>query len=102
MGIQWDTTTEGTPRRSHHGTIQAKTKTAREPGRILIRKLDLSTSKKNIMALFAKFGPLTDNNMPTNRLTKNTGLAFVTFKTAEQAKQNKIPGQDISHDTLQG
>ena len=63
----------------------AETETAREPGRILIRNLDLSASKKDIEALFTKFGPLTENKMPTDRLKRHTGFAFATFKTAEQA-----------------
>ena len=75
------------PRRSgqsQHEATLAEIETTRGPGRILARNLDRPTSKKDIEALFAKFGPLTENKMPTNK-KRQTGIAFVIFKTAEHA-----------------
>ena len=48
----------------------AKPETTRGPGRILLRNLDHSTSKKDIEALFTKFGPLTESKMQPDRLKR--------------------------------
>ena len=55
------------------------------PGRIFVRNLSYLTAKKDIEALFAKFGPLTENKMPTDRLKRQMGMAFATIKTAGHA-----------------
>ena len=56
-----------------------------EPGRIFVRNIGNST-KKDIEALFARFGALTESKMPVDRPTKRqTGIAFVTFTTAKHA-----------------
>ena len=63
----------------------AETKTARVPGRILIRNLSHRTAKKDIETLFTRIGPLTETSMAVNRLKRQIGFAFMTFKTAEHA-----------------
>ena len=65
---QRDTKGEISGPRSHNKAMLAETEMAREPGRILIRNLDPSTSKKDIETLLAKFGPRTKNKMGTARL----------------------------------
>ena len=60
----------------------AETKTVVESGRNLVRNIGNST-KKDIEALFARFGPLTETKMPVGRLKgRQTWFAFVTFRTA--------------------
>ena len=86
--LQRDATAGETSRRSgqsQHGATLAKIKMTREPGRIFGHNLGLSTSKKDIKALFAKFGPITKNKMHTN-YRRQTRIAFVTLGTAEQAE----------------
>ena len=85
--LQRDATVEETPRRSgqsQHQATLAEIETTQEPDSILVRNLDCPTSKKDIEVLFAKFGPITVNKMPTNN-RRQTEIAFVTLGTAEQA-----------------
>ena len=77
--IQEDNTNEETPRSRNHKVWMTETK------RILMRNVGNST-KRDIETLFAGFGPLTEMNMPINRLARRqAGFAFVTFKMAKHA-----------------
>jgi len=57
-----------------------------ESGRIFVRNLPYSATEEDISELFSKFGPLTETNVPVDRLTrKYKGFAFVTFMIPENA-----------------
>jgi RNA recognition motif-containing protein len=80
----------------------AKNKTVVEPGRSLVKKIGNST-KNDIKALIAKFGPLTETKIPIDRLTKRqTGYVFVTFMTAKHAGTtiSTLNGTDFQVRTL--
>ena len=62
-----------------------ETKTAIIPGKIFVRNLSHLTAKKDIKALFARIGPLTETKMSVDKLKRQLGFVFVTFKTAEHA-----------------
>jgi len=60
--------------------------TVGESGRIFVRNLTYSVTEDDLRELFATFGPLTEVNLPIDRLTRRSkGFAFVTFMMPEHA-----------------
>ena len=57
-----------------------------ESGRIFIRNLSYSITEDDIETLFKKFGPLSEVNLPVDKVTRKIkGFAFVTFILPENA-----------------
>lgn len=57
-----------------------------ESGRIFIRNLSYAVTEDDLKVLFEPFGPLTEINLPIDRLTKKIkGFGFVTFVMPENA-----------------
>ncbi|XP_031835387.2 putative RNA-binding protein 19 isoform X1 [Nomia melanderi] len=57
-----------------------------ESGRMFIRNLSYTTTEDNIRTLFEKYGPLTEVNLPVDRVTrKPKGFGTVTFLMTEHA-----------------
>jgi len=64
----------------------AGVETVGESGRIFVRNLSYTATEEDIAELFNKYGPLTETNVPVDRLTrKYKGFAFVTFMMPEHA-----------------
>ena len=64
----------------------AGAETVGESGRIFVRNLTYSVTEEDLRELFASFGPLTEVNLPIDRLTRRSkGFAFVTFMMPEHA-----------------
>ena len=64
----------------------SNTETVGESGRIFVRNLSYSVSEDDIRNLFEKFGPLTEVNLPVDKITRRSkGFAFVTFVLPENA-----------------
>ena len=74
-------TKEASPKpKGDHEAALAKNKTVRGSGRIFIINLNYSTTEDDVGTLLGNFGPLTETNLPINRLTgKRKRFAFVTF-----------------------
>lgn len=57
-----------------------------ESGRIFIRNLTYTTTEDDVRKLFEKYGPLTEVNLPVDRVTrKSKGFGTVTFLMPEHA-----------------
>ena len=81
--IQEDYTNKETLRRRNHKASKAETKTFRGPKRICVRNIG-HPAKKNIEALFTRFGSITETNMPIDRVTERRAkFAFMTIMMAE-------------------
>jgi multiple RNA-binding domain-containing protein 1 len=66
-----------------------------ESGRIFVRNLSYTVTEADIEELFKKFGPLTEVNVPIDKITRKIkGFAFVTFVMPENAMQafNELDG----------
>lgn len=62
------------------------TETVGESGRIFVRNLSYSVSEDEIRNIFENFGPLTEVNLPVDKITRRSkGFAFVTFVLPEHA-----------------
>ena len=60
--------------------------TVGESGRIFVRNLAYSVTEEELRELFQTFGPLTEVNLPIDRITRRIkGFAFVTFMMPEHA-----------------
>ena len=60
--------------------------TVGESGRLFVRNLAYSVSEDEIRELFETYGPLTEVNLPVDRLTRRSkGFAFITFMMPEHA-----------------
>ncbi len=57
-----------------------------ESGRIFVRNLAYTVTEEEVENMFKKFGPLTEVNLPIDKVTRKTkGFAFVTFMIPEHA-----------------
>ena len=66
----------------------ASSETVGESGRIFVRNLSYAVTEDEMRDLFSKFGPLTEVNLPVDKLTRRSkGFAFVTFMMPEHAVQ---------------
>jgi len=64
------------------------TETVGESGRLFARNLSYSTSEDELRELFSKYGPLTEVNLPIDRITRRIkGFAFITYMMPEHAVQ---------------
>jgi len=55
-------------------------------GRLFIRNLSYTCTEEDLRALFEKYGPLTELNLPVDKNSnRTTGFAFVTFMMPEHA-----------------
>jgi len=71
---------------AHQEAELANTETIGESGRIFVRNLPYGLTEDDLSELFSKYGPLTETNVPVDRLTRKTkGFAFITFMMPEHA-----------------
>ncbi len=64
----------------------ATEETVAESGRLFVRNLCYSVQESELEELFGAFGPLSEVNLPVDRLTRKVkGFAFVTFMMPEHA-----------------
>ena len=62
--------------------------TVGESGRLFLRNLSYSVTEDELRELFEKYGPLTEVNLPVDRMTRRSkGFAFITFMMPEHAVQ---------------
>ena len=55
-------------------------------GKLIVRNLGFDLKEKHLTALFKKFGPIVEINLPLNPTTKqNRGFGFVEFEKREDA-----------------
>ena len=55
-------------------------------GKLIVRNLGFDLKEKHLTALFKKFGPIVEINVPLNPTTKqNRGFGFVEFEKREDA-----------------
>ena len=74
--------------------------TVGESGRIFVRNLSYSVTEDELRELFSKYGPLTEVNLPVDRITRRSkGFAFITFMMPEHAVQ---AFSDLDGSTYQG
>ena len=84
-------------------TLEELDETIGQSGRIFVRNLAYSVTEDEIEALFKPFGPLTEVNVPIDKMTKKVkGFAFVTFVIPENAVQafTKLDGTDFQGELI--